>query len=204
MSIGANAATDTELIQRIAGHDEAALAELYDRYDRLVMAVALAVLSDRATAEEVTLDIFMRVWQNAASYDPGLAQVPTWLSRMTRNRSIDQMRREAVRPAAYSVPFDDGALPVRVPGDAESAVVQRLERQRVRSAVASLPIEQQQALALAFFQGYTHREIAGLLHQSLGTVKGRIRGGMVRLRSLLAADEVEGVDRWKSDRNNRR
>lgn len=180
-------------MQRIARRDETALAELYDRYGRLVMGVALSIVGDRATAEEVTLDIFMRVWQNAASYDPGLAKVPTWLSRMTRNRGIDRVRREAVRPAAHSVSFDDGVLPFRNPGDAETAVVQRLERQRVRSAVASLPAEQRQALALAFFQGYTHSEIAGLLEQSLGTVKGRIRGGMVRLRELLAAEEPGGV-----------
>lgn len=185
--------TDTELMKRVARRDESALAELYDRYGRLVMSVALAVVGDRATAEEVTLDIFMRVWQNASSYDPQLAKVPTWLSRMARNRGIDRVRREAVRPAAHSVSFDDGVLPLRHPRDAETVVVQRLEQQRVRSAVASLPAEQRQALALAFFQGYTHSEIAGLLEQSLGTVKGRIRGGMVRLREILAAEDHGGV-----------
>lgn len=189
MSAVITTATDYELMKRIAGGDENALAALYDRYGRLVMSVALAVVGDRATAEEVTFDIFLRVWQNAAGYDPALSKVSTWLTRMARNRAIDRLRREAVRPAAHSIAFDDAAAVARVNGDMDGVVDRSLERQRVRAAVASLPAEQRQALALAFFQGYTHSEIAGLLEQSLGTVKGRIRGGMIRLRELLAADE---------------
>jgi RNA polymerase sigma-70 factor (ECF subfamily) len=184
------AATDYELIQRIAGGDESALAELYDRYGRLVMGVALAVVGDRATAEEITLDIFLRVWQNAGGYDPALSKVSTWLTRLARNRAIDQLRREAARPMAHSIAFDDAAAGARAGGDMDTVVDLALERQRVRAAVASLPADQRQALALAFFQGYTHSEIAGLLDQSLGTVKGRIRGGMARLRQLLAAEPL--------------
>lgn len=181
------AAADYDLLQRVAAGDETALAALYDRYCRLIMSVALAVVGDRATAEEVTLDVFLTVWQRAADYDPRLAKAATWLTRLARNRAIDRLRREAVRPAAHSVAFSDTA-PGRGP-DLETAVELALQRQRVRAAVAALPAEQRQALALAFFQGYSHSEIAGLLEQSLGTVKGRIRGGMVRLRQLLAADE---------------
>lgn len=183
-------ATDYELIQRIAKGDEAALAELYDRYCRLVMGVALAIGGDRATAEEVTLDIFLRVWQHAAAYDPALSRVPTWLSRLARNRAIDRLRREAARPAGHSITFDDAVLNSHLPGDMEAAVDLVLERRRVRAAVAALPVDQRQALALAFFQGYTHAEIAAMLEQSLGTVKGRIRGGMTRLRELLNAEEL--------------
>lgn len=182
-----SAASDYELLQRMAAADETALAALYDRYGRLVMSVALAVLGDRAMAEEVTLDVFLTVWQRAGEYNPELAKAATWLTRLARNRAIDRLRREAVRPAAHSVAFSDAA-PGRGP-DLETAVDLALQRQRVRAAVAALPAEQRQALALAFFQGYSHSEIAGLLEQSLGTVKGRIRGGMIRLRQLLAADE---------------
>ncbi len=190
MSIGTSTPTDYELMQRIAGGDEAALADLYDRYGRLVMSVALAIVGDRATAEEVTLDIFLRCWQNAAAYDPALSKVATWLTRLTRNRAIDHLRREAARPSAYSVAFNESGPGARAAISPESIVDRSLERQRVRAAVASLPAEQRQALALAFFQGYTHSEIAGLLEQSLGTVKGRIRGGMIRLRELLGPDEI--------------
>jgi RNA polymerase sigma-70 factor (ECF subfamily) len=187
-----NKATDYELMRGIAGGDEAALAELYDRYSRLVMSVAVAVLGDRATAEEVVFDVFLRVWQNAAGYDPAQAKVSTWLTRLGRNRAIDRLRRESVRPSAHSVAFCDDTSPPadRAPGDPETAAHLALERQRVRAAIAQLPEEQREVLALAFFQGYTHREIAGLLEQSLGTVKGRIRGGMIRLRELLRTDEA--------------
>lgn len=183
--------TDVDLIRRIAGGDERALAGLYDQYGHLVFSVAFAVVGDRATAEEVVFDIFLSVWQNAAAYDPSLSKVPTWLSRMARNRAIDRLRREAVRPAGHSVRFDDALTTPRA-ADVDSAVDIAMERRRVRAAVASLPEEQRQALALAFFQGYTHSEIAGLLEESLGTVKGRIRGGMMRLRELLGPNEQSG------------
>ena len=189
-SLNDHITTDYELMRRVAGRDEAALAELYDRHGRRVMSVAQSVVGDWATAEEVTFDIFLRVWQNAATYDPSLAGVPTWLTRLARNRAIDRLRRESVRPAAHSVAFVEAAPAARAPTDTETDVERALERQRVRAAVASLPAEQRQALALAFFQGYTHSEIAGLLDQSLGTVKGRIRGGMIRLREVLATDGV--------------
>lgn len=183
----------------MAAGDETALAELYDRHGRLVMGVALAVVGDRATAEEVTLDVFLRGWQNAAAYDPALSKVPTWLTRLARNRAIDRLRREAVRPAGHSVAFNDALTAARLSPTIESAVELALERQRVRAAVASLPAEQRQALALAFFQGYSHSEIAGLLEQSLGTVKGRIRGGMVRLRELLGPDETAPPRRFSAN-----
>ncbi len=179
---------DVELMQRMAQGEEPALGELYDHYGRLVMSVALGVAGDRATAEEVTLDVFLSAWQHAGDYDPSLSKVSTWLTRLARNRAIDRLRREAVRPAGHSVAFNEDAPIVRASSDVDAAVDRLLTRQRVRAAVASLPVEQRQALALAFFQGYTHSEIAGLLDQSLGTVKGRIRGGMIRLRQLLEAD----------------
>jgi RNA polymerase sigma-70 factor (ECF subfamily) len=186
-----NETTDYELLRAIAGGDEAALATLYDRYSRLVMNIAFGVLGDQAMAEEVAFDIFMRVWQNADRYDPSLAKVPTWLARLARNGAIDRMRRESVRPSAHSVAFSDNAVQpaLRASGDTEAAAHLALEQQRVRAAVAQLPVEQRQALALAYFQGYTHREIAELLDLSPGTVKSHIRSGLVRLREVLAAGE---------------
>lgn len=188
VTVMTSGATDNELMRRMAAGDESALAALYDRYGRLVMGVALAVVGDRATAEEVTLDVFLRAWQHAGGYDESLAKVSTWLTRLARNRGIDRLRRDAVRPAGHSVGFGD-VMPDRAV-DVEAAIDRSLERRRVRAAVASLPAEQRQALSLAFFQGYTHSEIAGLLEESLGTVKGRIRGGMIRLRTLLAAEDM--------------
>ncbi|MEJ2747009.1 MAG: sigma-70 family RNA polymerase sigma factor [Anaerolineae bacterium] len=171
----------------IAHGQEAALNELYDRYCRLVLSVAYGVVHNRETAEEVTLDIFTRVWEKAGTYDAEQARVSTWLTRMARNRAIDYLRREAVRPFQHSVSWAE--MPVEPilneTNDPETAVHLNLEQQRVRTAVASLPAEQQEALALAFFQGYSHSEIAQVLDQPLGTVKGRIRAGMQKLRDLL-------------------
>ncbi len=178
---------DPVLMAQIAHGQEAALSELYDRYCRLVMSVAYGVTHNRETAEEVTLDIFTRVWQKAGSYDATQAQVSTWLTRMTRNRAIDRLRREAVRPAKYSISWaeitvepvlDDANNP-------EMAVQQQMEQQRVRTAIASLTDVQREALALAYFQGYSHSEIAQALNEPLGTIKGRIRGAMLKLRDLL-------------------
>lgn len=178
---------DSVLMRRIAQGQEAALSELYNRYCRLVMSVAYNVVHNRETAEEVTLDIFTRVWEKAETYDAGQARVSTWLTRMARNQAIDRLRREAVRPSRYSVSWAE--MPVEPvldeTNDLETAVHLNLEQQRVRAAVASLSAHQREALALAYFQGYSHSEIAQVLDEPLGTVKGRIRAGMQKLRGLL-------------------
>lgn len=178
---------DSALMARIAQGQEAALSELYDRYCRLVMSVAFGVVRNRETAEEVTLDIFTSVWEKAATYDDNQARVSTWLTRMARNRAIDRLRREKVRPSQNSVSWAE--MPVEPvldeTNDPETAVHLNLEQQRVRTAVASLSAPQQEALSLAYFQGYSHSEIAEALNEPLGTVKGRIRAGMQKLRDLL-------------------
>ncbi|MCB9419010.1 MAG: sigma-70 family RNA polymerase sigma factor [Ardenticatenaceae bacterium] len=178
---------DSTLMARIAQGQEAALSELYDRYCRLVMSVAFGVVRNRETAEEVTLDIFTSVWEKAATYDDNQARVSTWLTRMARNRAIDRLRREKVRPSQNSVSWAE--MPVEPvldeTNDPETAVHLNLEQQRVRTAVASLSAPQQEALSLAYFQGYSHSEIAEALNEPLGTVKGRIRAGMQKLRDLL-------------------
>lgn len=175
------------LMLQIAKGQEAALSALYDRYGRLVFSVAYGVVQNRETAEEVTLDIFTIAWEKAETYDPQQAKVSTWLTGMARNKAIDRLRREQVRPSHHSVSWAE--IPAEPTADnphPETAVHLNLEQQRVRTAVASLPTAQQEALSLAYFQGYSHSEIARALNQPLGTVKGRIRGAMQKLRDLLA------------------
>ena len=185
--IDLNHVDDSVLMARIVQGQEAALSELYDRYCRLVMSVAYGVVHNRETAEEITLDIFIRVWEKAETYDAAQARVSTWLTRMARNRGIDRLRREAVRPFQHSVSWAE--MPVEPvldeTNDPETAVHINLEQQRVRAAVTSLSTPQREALALAYFQGYSHSEIAQVLDQPLGTVKGRIRAAMQKLRDLL-------------------
>jgi RNA polymerase sigma-70 factor (ECF subfamily) len=177
---------DYALMQEISRGNEVALGELYDRYSRLVFSVAFGVVQDRQTAEEVTLDIFTRAWEKGSTYDPQLAKVSTWLTRLARNRAIDRLRREKVRPLQDSVSWSEvTSEPVIEKNPPETTVHLSLEQQRVRAAVASLPPPQQEVLALAFFNGLSHSEIAQKLELPLGTVKGRIRAGMQKLRDLL-------------------
>ncbi len=178
------------LMVQIAQGQESALSALYDRYGRLVYSVAYGVVQNRETAEEVTLDIFTTAWEKAHTYDPQQAKVSTWLTRMARNKAIDRLRREKVRPSHHSVSWAEMPTePAANNPHPETAVHLNLEQQRVRTAVASLPAAQKEALSLAYFQGYSHSEIAQALNQPLGTVKGRIRGAMQKLRGLLAEDE---------------
>jgi RNA polymerase sigma-70 factor (ECF subfamily) len=177
---------DQELLQQIVTGKEEALAALYDRYGGLVFSVALRIVQDRQSAEEITLDTFKRVWNSSHTYLPERGKIRNWLAAMARNRSIDYLRREKVRPETVSLSWvereDKAAVSVRTP---ESAVRLRLERERVRQALAQLPQEQQEALALAYFGGFSQSEIAGRLQQPLGTVKTRIRLAMQKMRYLL-------------------
>lgn len=190
------AADDGTLMTLIAQAQSEALSELYDRYHRLVFSVALAIVGDHATAEEITLDVFVLSWKQAGSYRPERGKVSTWLTAITRYHAIDILRRRAVRPEANSLPWDH--LPPQ-PADnvhaIEDQVETSLQRSRIEAAIAELPPEQQEALALAYFGGYTHQQISERLNQSLGTVKTRIRLAMQKLRKLLQEAEEPAPDK---------
>ena len=177
---------DVELMDHIAQGGEAALSELYERYGRLVYSLAYRIVGNRETAEEITLDTFTRVWEKAHTYDEEKSKVSTWLTSLTRNLAIDSLRREQVRPEKNSVSW--GALTMQpwVEGDnPETRTNLIIQQERVRQALAALPEPQQEVLALAYFQGLSHSEIAIHLDESLGTIKGRIRSGMKALKALL-------------------
>lgn len=177
---------DQELLQQIVTGKEEALAALYDRYGGLVFTVAVRIVQNRQSAEEITLDIFKRAWRSGHTYRPDRGNVRNWLAGMARNRAIDYLRREDARPDMVSLSWADSADKVTpAVHNPESAVRLRLEQERVRQALAQLPQEQQEALALAFFGGFSQSEIAGRLQQPLGTVKTRIRLAMQKLRYLL-------------------
>jgi RNA polymerase sigma-70 factor (ECF subfamily) len=182
---------DNTLIRLIVRADADALSELYDRYNRLVFSLAVATVGDHATAEEIALDVFTRVWEKAVTYRGEQAQVSTWLASITRYRAIDELRRRGARPQLESLDLADvSAATTRRANGPEAATELTLQRQQVRVALAGLPAEQQQVLVLAYFQGYTHREIAEALDQPLGTVKTRIRLGMQKLREMLQEEQV--------------
>lgn len=177
---------DEKLIHLITQLQEGALAQLYDRYNRLVFSLAFAIVNDRATAEEITLDVFMRVWQKADSYRSEQAKVSTWLTHIARNHSIDVLRRRSVRPDQYAVDWEN-AIPNPESGenDPQESTELSMQRERIQSALAQLPEEQKQALELAYFNGYTQRQIAEVLKQPLGTIKTRLRLAMQKLRDFL-------------------
>ena len=190
---------DERLIRLITEAREEALAQLYDRYNRLVFSVALAVVGDRSVAEEVTLDVFLHAWRGAKTYDPARAKVSTWLVAIARHHAIDVLRWQGSRVDSKSVLLDDMQLQDDTdPSDPEEQAGLSMERRHVREALAGLPSDQRQALFLAFFKGYSHQEIADLLEQPLGTVKTRIRLAMQKLRQILINND-ESVDTSASD-----
>lgn len=173
-----------DLIARTAHGDERALAALYDATGPTVYAVAMRILGDAAVAEEVTMDVFLQVWNQAERWDPARGAPLTWLATLARSRAIDRRRSGAAQRAQTDLV--DGMLdaPHGGPGPEEDAAV--AERRRlVRGALEALQPTQRTALELAWFHGLSHVEIAARLGAPLGTVKTRIRTAMASLRDAL-------------------
>ena len=180
---------DQSLLRLISQKDQDALAELYDRFSRLVYSIALNALGDLALAEEITQDVFFRVWKKSSSYRPDQAKVVTWIAGIARNRSIDEIRRLKIRIEASQSPWQPEDLDITAEAqDVEDHVERSQQKIRVQRAISTLPEEQRRVLSLAYFQGYTHKEIAEILNEPLGTVKTRIHLGMKKLRDELSGD----------------
>jgi RNA polymerase sigma-70 factor (ECF subfamily) len=189
-ALQAHQRTDLELVQAIAGQDDASLAELYDRYRTLCYALALRVVRDQQRAEDVVQDAFLAVWRRAGSYTPGRGSVRTWLTSVVRNRAID-----IVRARRDSTADDEPTLlAIRDPRPpVEEQVVHALDAELLRTVLADLPVEQRHAIGLAFFAGHSHVEIAEETDTPLGTVKSRIRLGMQRMRAGLRRSGYAGA-----------
>ncbi len=176
---------DDQLVRLIAGGSSPAVEEMYDRYSRLIFSLAVHMVGDRFTAEEITLDVFTKLWEKAGNYQPGRASVRTWLTSIARNRSIDELRRLDVRPEGHSTGWEEIAAHPVSASDPEGEAELGLARAHVWDALASIPKEQRQVIYLAYFTGQTQREIAAKLDIPLGTVKTRLRLGMEKLRTFL-------------------
>jgi RNA polymerase sigma-70 factor, ECF subfamily len=182
-------ADDLRLLERIASRDDAALAELYDRHSRLAYAVIRRILQNPSDAEEVLQETFVRVWSRAETYDARLGSPAAWVGRIARNRAIDRLRAGQAR-ADVNAPVpahdDDAAVPELPTHDTpESALHSTYAARAVRGAVAALPAAQRMLIEAAFFEGYTHQELSTRFGVPLGTVKTRIRNGLVSLRVRL-------------------
>jgi RNA polymerase sigma-70 factor (ECF subfamily) len=176
--------SDEELMALVLRRQEAALGALYDRYSRLVYAVALRITGDRETTEEVVQDVFQNVWQAAASFQPGVGAFSSWLLGITRHRSIDVTRSKRERARAREETLGD-IRPPEAESNVDREVGQRMLRETVRTALEALPANQRQAIELAYYGGLTRAEIAERLNEPLGTVKTRLRLGLLKLRDLL-------------------
>jgi RNA polymerase sigma-70 factor, ECF subfamily len=194
MSVGdtgsgdARARENAELIRRMAGGDGDALAELYDRLSRPLYSTARHILNDASEAQDVVHDVFLALWQSAGSFDAGRGAVFSWAVTLTRNRSIDRLRTRTNRARLLggSIPDDLGyGSEAGFLGTHDWAELGE-RADAVRSAVDALPPEQKCALELAFFSGLTQREIAEKLNEPIGTIKARIRRGLIKLRDMLA------------------
>ncbi len=177
--------TDDELLKRIAQGDQDALLQLYDRYGRLVYSLAYRVLQDHQLAEEITQDVFTRVWHAAGTFDPKRSLFTTWLTSITRNRAIDILRRRRARGLTGAGEAELNTAITRA--DERFSPEHHLQALAVREALKELPPAQREVLELAYFGGMTQREIAEHLNIPLGTVKTRMRLGMLKLRDLLTS-----------------
>ncbi|HXQ80182.1 MAG TPA: sigma-70 family RNA polymerase sigma factor [Opitutaceae bacterium] len=185
---GERARANAELLRRMAGGDRDALAELYDHLSRPLYATARHILNDASEAQDVVHDVFLTLWENAASFDSGRGAAFSWAVTLTRNRSIDRLRARAnrARLLGSSIPDDlgYGSNAGILGGDDWAELGERADA--VRAAIGDLPAEQRHALELAFFSGLTQKEIAEKLSEPIGTIKARIRRGLIKLRDTLA------------------
>jgi RNA polymerase sigma-70 factor (ECF subfamily) len=191
-------ASDGALVRRVTGGDHAALAELYDRYGRPAFALARRITGEPVFAEEVVQEVFLALWRDPGRYDPERGGFPSWLLATTHHKAVDAVRREeTVRRRRVALADEAEWYTSASASDlppVEDAAWAGLRGERVRQALGALPPVQREALVLAYYVGYTQREIAERTGTPLGTVKTRMLAGMQRLRLLLdGVADTEGV-----------
>jgi RNA polymerase sigma-70 factor (ECF subfamily) len=190
MSMDYAQARDEELVGRLAQQDERALERLYDKYGRVTYSLVLKMVRDPARAEEISQEVFLKLWRRPESYVAGRGSFPTWLLSVAHHRAVDDLRTR--RYDIQSLTDDDGSPRELVDEgiDLAEAAWIREQRAAVRAALATLPASQRQAIELAYFAGLTQREISDRLGEPLGTIKTRCRLAMQKLRTALL--EVSG------------
>lgn len=179
--------SDANLVVAVGRFDQAALAELYERHGTAVFALSRRLVRSRELAEEVTQEIFMRLWNRPERFDPSRGALRSFLLADTHGRSIDMLRSELARKEREK---KEQLMEVRQTADVESQVWSNVASDEVRAAVAALASGEREAIELAYFSGYTYREVAKALGEPEGTIKSRIRTGMKRLKGQLAASGV--------------
>jgi RNA polymerase sigma-70 factor (ECF subfamily) len=169
---------DAMLVSAIGSGDEQAMTQLYERYSSIVYSVALRVLGDTAAAEDILQEVFMQLWRSPEVFDATRGSLPGWLAVITRNRAIDSLRKR--RPEA-----DITDVIVSIEPDLAGAAQSTRALEKIRGTLGGMPASQRSALEMAFFEGLTHTEIAEKTGEPLGTVKTRIRSGLLTLRKAF-------------------
>ncbi len=179
---------DAELLQRIGQQDRVAFAEFYDRHATLMFSVASKILNDAGEAEDVLQETCVQLWEKAGNFDPKLGKASSWVATMIRNKSIDRIRASQRRGRLAEQAGAEFAIASEVRDTANEAIHGHDKAKLIQSAIAALSAEQRRAIELAYFSGLTQDEISKKLSEPLGTVKARIRRGLLKLR-----DQLEGV-----------
>jgi len=179
---------DVELLRGISAGDRHAFARFYEQYCKLLFSIAYRILNDQKEAEDVLQEVFLQIWDKAGSYNPVLGRPGSWAVTLTRNKAIDYIRAHERRSRLLENASTE--MLVSTPGSptAHESVHGRGDAELISSAVAELPADQRKAIEMAFFSGLTQHEISETLKEPLGTIKARIRRGMLKLR-----DRLEGV-----------
>ncbi|BCX05242.1 MAG: DNA-directed RNA polymerase sigma-70 factor [Candidatus Roseilinea sp.] len=183
-----SAVSDAELAARIARSDRDAFEQLYDRYAAKAFGLAIRLVGDRATAEDVVQEAFWRVWRSAKSYDPNRAGVSAWVLAIVHHCAVDELRRQRSRGATVELDAPESETqPLPDPSaDTQDQVWANVQSEQVQAALAGLPEAQRAVIEMAYFGGYTRQEIAQRLNEPLGTIHTRARLGLIKLKALLA------------------
>jgi RNA polymerase sigma-70 factor (ECF subfamily) len=177
---------DVQIIQRVVAGDQQALGELYDRWSKPAFSLARRVCGDEGLAEDVVQEVFIAFWREPARFDPARGAFGSWLLTLVHHKAVDAVRRESAIRRRTVPAAEDGEEWSVAPGPgADQAALGAVVAGQVRDALGRLPNEQREALALAYYGGYTQREVATLTGVPLGTVKSRMFTGVQRLRSVL-------------------
>jgi len=173
-----NVSIDATLLSAVRSGDEHAMAQLYERYSSIVYSVALRVLGDTGAAEDILQEVFIQLWRSPDVFDPSRGSLAGWLAVIARNRAIDSLRKR--RPET-----DIAEIVVSIEPDLASGAEWNRVLEKIRSALTSMSSSQRSALEMAFFEGLTHTEIASKTGEPLGTIKTRIRAGLMTLRKAF-------------------
>jgi RNA polymerase sigma-70 factor, ECF subfamily len=183
-----NRERDVELLRHIAAGDRAAFAEFYDRHSTLMYSVAFKILNDASESEDVLQEVFLQIWEKSKSFDPKLGKAASWAVILVRNKAIDRIRASQRRSRLAEEAGTESAIANEVSETVNENLHGHENAKLIQTAIVDLPAEQRQAIELAYFSGLTQNEISEKLNTPLGTVKARIRRGLLKLR-----DQLEGL-----------